>query len=70
MSAYTDDKLVHMANQIARNLALDEDPVGAVAAHIRAYWNPRMIDGLRRQSEAALEPVAAAAIAGLEPTHG
>jgi hypothetical protein len=31
-----------MANQIARNLALDPDPVGMVAQHIQDFWTPRM----------------------------
>lgn len=65
MSAETADRLVYMANQIARNLTLDDDPVAAVAAHIRAFWNPRMINGLLAQTDAALDPVAAQAIARL-----
>lgn len=36
------DRLIYMANQIARNLATDGDPVAATAHHIRAFWDPRM----------------------------
>ncbi len=65
MSGQTDEKLVHMANQIARNLALDDNPVAAVADHIRAFWNPRMIDALTSRPSAALDPVAAQALSRL-----
>ncbi len=65
MSDQTDGKLVHMANQIARNLRLDDNPVAAVADHIRAFWNPRMIETLASQQAAALDPVAAQALAQL-----
>jgi formate dehydrogenase subunit delta len=43
MSAHTLDKLVLMANQIARNVTHDPDPVGMIADHIKAFWSPRMI---------------------------
>lgn len=65
MSAHTDDKLVYMANQIVRNLALDANPAAAVADHIRAYWSPRMIDALVNLSNAGLDPVAVQALAQL-----
>lgn len=70
MSSHADEKLVHMANQIARNLTLDDNPAAAMAEHIRTFWNPRMIDGLLRQSDAALDPIAAEALARLEPARG
>lgn len=63
MSGKTDEKLVNMANQIARNLALDDNPVAAVAEHIRAFWSPRMVDALASMASAALDPVAAQALA-------
>jgi formate dehydrogenase subunit delta len=43
MSAHTLDKLITMANQIARNVALDVDPVSMIADHIKAFWSPRML---------------------------
>jgi hypothetical protein len=65
MSGYTDEKLVYMANQIARNLAREDDPAAAVAAHIRTFWSPCMINGLLQQSTAPLDPIAALALAKL-----
>lgn len=65
MSASSDERLVHMANQIARNLALDDNPVAAVADHIRAFWSPSMIGALASLANAALDPVAAQALAQL-----
>ncbi len=59
----TVDRLVHMVNQIAKNLETDDDPVGAIAHHIQLYWDPRMkrlIIGAQ-----GLEPNALAAIAML-----
>ena len=43
MSSY-DDKLVMMANQIGRFYAPQKqvEPVGAIATHIRKFWDPRM----------------------------
>jgi len=36
-------KIVMMANQIARNLALGHgDPAVAIASHINSFWDPRM----------------------------
>lgn len=70
MSGHRADRLVYMANQIARNLATDSDPVGAVADHIRAFWSPRMIDDLLGRADATLEPVAGEAIARLAARAG
>ncbi len=36
------DRLVYMANQIARNLATHHDPSLATADHISTFWDPRM----------------------------
>ncbi len=43
MSSY-DGKLVSMANQIARFYMPQKqiEPVGAIATHIRKFWDPRM----------------------------
>jgi formate dehydrogenase subunit delta len=51
MSAHTLDKLIYMANQIARNVTHDPDPVTMIAEHIKAFWSPRML----QQIFAALE---------------
>ncbi len=56
------DKLVRMANQIARFFATgaDGDPAEAVAGHINAFWEPRMRRQLLRLGEAdlaALDPL-------------
>ena len=38
-----DDRLIYMANQIARNFALGHEAAAdAVADHIMAFWDPRM----------------------------
>ncbi len=56
------DRLILMANQIARNLEVQgpDAAIGAVAEHITLYWDPRM----KRQ---AAEIVAAGG-EGLTPT--
>lgn len=64
----TGDRLVYMANQIARNLAAEGGDRAAemVADHIRSFWDPAMrarIVELARTRPAALSPVAATAIA-------
>lgn len=65
MSSHTLEKLVYMANQIATNLALDDDPVGTTAEHIHAFWDPRMKAMILANGAAGLQPVAAQAIARL-----
>ena len=60
------DKLVMMANQIAqffRSYPHDE-AVAGIAAHIEAFWTPRMIGVLRAQADGAanLDPLAAEAL--------
>lgn len=57
----TTAKLVRMANQIARNLARDKDPVCAVADHIQAFWSPRMQEQLIAHGTGELDPLAIAA---------
>jgi formate dehydrogenase subunit delta len=60
------EKLVMMANQIARNLAVrgEAEAIAGTADHIRRFWDPRM----RKEIVAyvgnggALEPIAAAAV--------
>jgi formate dehydrogenase subunit delta len=71
MSAAQTEKLVMMANQIARAFAPlgEERAAPKVADHIEKFWDPRM----RRQIEAhvvaggaGLEPAAKAALEGMK----
>jgi len=59
------ERLVYMANQIARNLAAQGDDVAAlaVADHIAAFWDPRMKAQIFAMDGAGLEPIAARAVA-------
>jgi formate dehydrogenase subunit delta len=65
MSKSTIERLVHMANQIATNLAMEPDPASATRDHIRQFWDPRMKQMIVANGDAGLSPVAATAIAGL-----
>lgn len=66
----TIDRLVHMANQIATNLATDPDPVAAMADHIRLFWDPRMKAMILEKDIAGLSAVASAAIKRFSETQG
>jgi len=63
------DRLVYMANQIARNLAFEGDKAAAAAAaadHLLQFWDPRMKDQIiARAAEPGngLSEVAAQAVA-------
>lgn len=68
----TGDRLIYMANQIARNLAAqgDDEAVAATADHIAHYWDPHMrsrIVALAAERPDALSPIAAAAVRRMEP---
>ena len=65
----TVERLVHMVNQIAANLATDNDPVAATAEHILLFWDPRMKRLIQENDKAGLSLVAAAAINRLAETH-
>lgn len=58
------DTLVHMANQIARNFAIqgEEAAVAATAEHIRLFWDPRMKAGIASVDPGQLSDIARAAI--------
>ena len=56
------ERLVYMANQIATNLATDNDPVAATSHHIQLYWDPRMKKLILASDGAGLSPIATAAI--------
>lgn len=65
-----DERLVYMANQIARNFeALGaEVSVRSTAEHLASFWDPRMkarIRELALEGRAALSPTASAALAQL-----
>jgi len=38
----SEERLVYMANQIAREFARTGDPAAATADHIAKFWDPRM----------------------------
>ncbi|MCW2338356.1 formate dehydrogenase subunit delta [Sphingobium sp. B2D3A] len=62
------ERLIYMANQIARNFeALGHDEAAlATADHIKMYWDPRMLAGIRAVDPADMSPLAARAIAMLD----
>ena len=68
MSASTPERLAYMANQIATNLALTDDPVAATAEHIHSFWTRAMQRTLVEQALDRLGPVARAAMAHLGET--
>ena len=57
--------LTLMANQIARNFAVqgDERAAAATAEHITLFWDPRMKAAILAADRSALDPLAAAAVA-------
>jgi formate dehydrogenase subunit delta len=63
--SFTAERIVYMANQIAANLATEDDPVAATANHIQLFWDPRMKRLIREHGIAGLSPNAAAAVARL-----
>lgn len=58
----TTDTLIRMANQIAANLAHEDDPAGATAEHIRLFWDPRMKQAIAAHGGEGLTPVAMEAV--------
>ncbi len=63
----TEDRLIYMANQIARNVAAlgEVEAVAMTADHIRDFWDPAMkqrIAVLAAARPDALSPIAAAAV--------
>jgi formate dehydrogenase subunit delta len=63
MSPEGHERLVQMANQIARNMAAMEGThaAAAIAGHITNYWEPRMKAAILAD-RTGLDPLAAAAI--------
>ncbi len=73
MSAKQSDKLVMMANQIAKNFAIrgEEKAIEGTARHITLFWEPRMRDGIRdhvKAGGAGMLPIALKAVNGLAAT--
>lgn len=68
MSDGTPDRLIYMANQIARNFAVEgEDAAAAATAeHITLFWDPRMRQAILAADRGALSTIAAKAVAQLE----
>lgn len=67
----TDDRLIYMANQIARNFSTMTPAAAAdaVADHIRSFWDPRMkvrVNIMLAERRAMFSAVAAAAIERLQ----
>lgn len=68
----TGDRLIYMANQIARNFAAlgDAQAAAETATHISLYWDPAMrarILALAAEKPEALSPIATAALQRLDP---
>ncbi|HEY7900469.1 MAG TPA: formate dehydrogenase subunit delta [Caulobacteraceae bacterium] len=66
-----DEKLIYMANQIARNFAYlgESDAAAATADHLRNFWDPAMRRTILAQLAAGgegLGPTAKAAVLALE----
>lgn len=64
MSADTEERLVYMANQIARNFAAqgEEAAVAATANHIRLFWDPRMKKAISACDPAFFDEIAGKAV--------
>ena len=61
------ERLVYMANQIARNLAVqgEVEAAAATADHIDKFWDPRMKAQLLDHGEEGLCPIAVRALTAL-----
>jgi formate dehydrogenase subunit delta len=61
------ERLIYMANQIARNLAAqgEDEAVAATADHIDKFWDPRMKAQLFEHEGEGLDPIAARAVSAL-----
>jgi formate dehydrogenase subunit delta len=63
------ERLEYMLNQIAANLATEDDPVTATAEHVRQFWDPRMKQIIIESDRQGLSPVASAAVLRLAQSH-
>ena len=62
-------RLIYMANQIARNFAAQGEAAAAeaTAQHIRDYWDPRMKAAILAGDGSGLDAIARQAVARLAP---
>ena len=65
------ERLIYMANQIARNFAVEgeDEAAAATADHIAKFWDPRMKAQLFAHGGEGLTPIAARALAALREGH-
>ena len=58
------ERLTYMADQIARNFAVQGEAAAAeaTAQHIRDFWDPRMKAAILAADRGALSPIVAAAV--------
>ncbi|MDP3908707.1 formate dehydrogenase subunit delta [Novosphingobium sp.] len=65
------ERLIHLANQIARNLAAQGEEAAIIQTeqHIREFWDPNMRAAIKNVDRSSLSPIAAAAIAALSSHH-
>ncbi len=66
----TTDRLVYMANQIARNFAVsgEDEAVAAMREHMRLYWDPAMrqrIAACLKEDAGAFSDIARRAVTAL-----
>ena len=63
----TRERLIYMANQIARNFEMQapDHAAAAVADHIAKFWDPRMKAMIFVEEGGELSPIAASAVAML-----
>ena len=72
MHAKPSDKLVMMANQIAKNLEIQgpDRAIAEMSSHIRRYWEPRMRNMMQayvREDGSALNPLALKSLQAIWP---
>lgn len=65
-------KLLHMAEQIARNLVVlgEEEAAAQTADHIIMFWDPRMKARILEEDRATMSPVVSKAVEQLAATLG
>ncbi len=71
MTAARPDRLIYMANQIARFFAVQPERAAGAANHLRSFWDPAMRAELiawRVGGGDGLEPLAAEAVDLLQAT--
>lgn len=71
-SAVDLQRLTHMANQIARNLAAqgEAQAIDLTMQHLRDFWDPRMKAAILAGDRAGLNPIARAAVERLQALLG